>query len=249
MVPLPFSADILNPGSPKILWGPEVGLNYDFFNSTQNGVANSLTQWEDLIGTDNDLQRSLGGFGFLAGIAVDIPFSSSIGLLGSVHYDSKSVMKTASETVSGAIFSTDPLMPVDTVRIPALQTMSVTVAYLTLNPALRLNIDELYGFIGPSIGIPLWGMASFNSQLPDNANDPLYYNYGTPQQSRSVSIKNPVPGMRARISLDIGVGRYFRITKKMLLAPEIDVDYPFTNINDADAKMSSIQLILGLRFE
>src|SRR5579872_1884774 len=131
MAPLPSSADILNPGSPRILWGPEIGLNYNFFSSTQDGVANALTGFEDLIGTDNDLQRSLGGYGFLAGVAVDIPISSSIGFLGSVHYDSKSVMKTASEIVSGLIYSTDPLMLVDTVREPALQTMNVTIAYLT----------------------------------------------------------------------------------------------------------------------
>ncbi|HZV13187.1 MAG TPA: outer membrane beta-barrel protein, partial [Candidatus Kapabacteria bacterium] len=225
MAPLPSSADILNPGSPRILWGPEIGLNYNFFSSTQDGVANALTGFEDLIGTDNDLQRSLGGYGFLAGVAVDIPISSSIGFLGSVHYDSKSVMKTASEIVSGLIYSTDPLMLVDTVREPALQTMNVTIAYLTLNPALRMYIGELYGFIGPAIGIPLWGMASFNSQLPDDASDPLYYNYGTPQQSRSVSIKNPVPGMKARVALDIGVGEYFALTRKTLLAPELDIDY------------------------
>jgi len=249
MAPLP-SSDILNPGTPNhIRWGPEIGLNYNFFSSTQY-IADANAEGINYIGTDNDLEGSASGFGFLAGIAVDFPISSSVGILLSAHYDSKPVSKTANEPVTGPIFDQTTGALIDSQTVIASQTVKVTTNYFTLNPAIRFNIGEVYGFVGPSIGIALSGTASFTSTLPESPNDSLYYNFNTPQQSRTATTGDlAVPDMKTRVALDLGVGKYFEIAPKTFLVPEIDLDLGLTDINNAAAKMSSIQLILGLRFE
>ena len=247
IAPLPSAADILNPGSlDNIRWGPEVGLNFDILSSTQY-FADASLEGKVHNGTDNDLQKTIFGFGFLAGFAVDISFTPSIGFLGSVHYDSRSASRTANEPVQFTFYSTVPPFVIVDSTI-ASQSIKATVSYLTVNPAVRFTIGNIYGFAGASIGFPLSGTASFVSQLPQGG--ALYYNYGTPQQSYDSSTGTvKIPDMKTRVALELGAGKYFEIAPGTFLTPEIVLDYAMTKINNADAKMSSIQFILGLRFQ
>jgi len=246
MAPMPSSADVLNPGSPNhIRWGPEIGLNYNFFSTTQY-IADATAEGVPIVSYEQGFLESQNGLSLLGGLAIDIPISSTVGFMASLHYDNRSVKKTGNVTVPGTLTDTTTGTVIDTVTTAA-QESDISVAYITITPTIRFNIGDFFGFVGPSIGIPVSSAISFSTTLLDNR---FYYNYNTPQQTQTLNSGTlTIPDLKTRAALDLGVGKYIELSPKMFLVPELDLDLGLTKINNADAGLTSIQFILGLRFE
>jgi hypothetical protein len=116
------------------------------------------------------------------------------------------------------------------------QVNSISLAYLTINPAMKFSIPRtgLAFFAGPGIGFKLTGKGE-TYQIANG-------------QRQQLAPKSDIMNTRLRITGQIGTSDDFDL-KSLCLTPYFLFDYGFTNVDESDSwKASGIKFGLVLKF-
>jgi hypothetical protein len=239
--------DLFGPGAPPARAGVEVGIGLNRQEGTFNAACNC--EFADGKGT-----------GFIANLVFELPlnYDWAISLKAGVN-----AMTTASDVIviDNATIRYEPGDSLATGKIRFNRHGDVSTTYLTLIPGVKYQFFRGGPFIqlGAGIGFLVLGnsfthtrqLSSSTVVLEDGSTvEGVTFESGTLEETLEDGEIKDVE--KLRLSAIISAGYDIPLSDKALISPMVGYDFPFTTLRSnstaTDWKISSLQLMVGLKF-
>ncbi|MBS1911134.1 MAG: PorT family protein [Bacteroidetes bacterium] len=240
----------------------DLGVNISFLNG--NPAFRQLTASEN----PTDLFNSASGLGPLFGVTVGYAFSDRFALSLGLDFDSRYVSRSADVVDPCPMINAvtgDTTLGTTTER----KSYDVLASYVSLPLMANFRFGKAFVFLGPTFSIPIRHRVTETDRILDSASA-CYLLFGTPDSTKELdgALDNNA-NLASRVSLKLGAGYTFELTKKISLVPQIAYDIGFSDLlkaNEQDVfhskatgtafngdiingamRLSALQLSLGLR--
>lgn len=229
----PLLPDVLNP-TPKYWYiAPLIGVN----SNTHGG--------DFLPAYCNECKFGDGkGTALMVGLQLEHLPTPDYGIAVKLLFDDKSAQYTqAMPSVQRLV--TD----LSTVTVAVERTMDAKLAYFVINPVFEVfPLKHLYLFAGPGIGFPVTNEYTVKERMLDP--NFAYVESGSNEVLLGQSEWTEIPGVKSpRIDIRAGIGYNLKLSRSVILAPELSYEYPITTISDDDNwKASAMHGVVVLKF-
>lgn len=195
-------------------YGFDVGLNFNFFSQTMTGLQQDSRLAVFESGT---------GFSQFVGVYVDYALTDETGIQLKLSIDKKD-FSNSNDAIRDAIMP--DLSVVDAFVTGEFET---SASFITLTPQFRWNINqEFFLLAGPTIHIKSVN-ASQNFKEIINSPEDVYYNVGTPDQSKTFESNTDNLEINAtRVGLQFDLGYMYKVTPELTFVPKLGFQYMAT---------------------
>ena len=229
----PLMPDVLNP-TPKYWYiAPLLGVNSNMHNGDFLPAYCDQCKFADGTGT-----------ALMVGLQLEHLPTPDYGFAVKLLYDDKSAIYTQAMP-SVQRLATD----LSTVTVAVERTMDAKLAYLVINPVFEIfPLKHLYIFAGPGIGIPMTNEYSVKERMLDP--NFAYVESGSNEVQLGQTEWTEIPGLKSpRIDIRAGIGYNLKLSRSVILAPELSYEYAITTISDDDNwKASAMHGVVVLKF-
>jgi len=190
-----------------------------------------------MLGSGNGISPLVGAF-------VDIGIADNIGLQFKLAYDQKKFGNTKDAIIDCQVVGAGNI-----VDASISGEYTNTVSYIDLTPQLRWNVTpEFFVLVGPTAHFQIGnGSGTFAETITSQGE--CYFNFGTPQQSKTQQLNFDSLGTNApRFGAQIDLGYKYSLSPTMFLVPKIGFQYMFTKFanDESDLIDNSKSLSTGL---
>jgi hypothetical protein len=224
--------------STPIMLGIEAGINYNMFSQTITGLVPDSRF--AVFGSGKGISPLVGAF-------IDVGLTHNLGLQVKLAYDQKKFGNTKDAIRDCRV--TDPIFGTTSVvdaQITGEYTNTIT--YIDLTPQLRWNITpEFFLLVGPTVHFKTGNASQTFTETISSQGD-CFYNIGTPQQSKQLTISSDSVSVNSpRFGAQIDVGYKFILSPSVFLVPKAGFQYMFTRlVDDENGFDDSKALTLGI---
>ena len=234
--------DVLNPdirgNSPNVKVALKAGINRGSY-SNDRFLDNRPFDVGAVYG-EQDLYGSGAGFGWQVGLEMEIPRNTVFSWAISGRYDhvsvgNRGVVGVPCRTAEG-----------DTIDEASYHRYDMTLDYVKLAGAAKLNFQSFYFLLGLTVETPVGDELRFEQTSGSTS-----CVYNDPNDLRSLSGPVSVPEIsRLHFALRLGGGLTYRLSDRLQFSPELTLDFGFNAINKSPESDLGIYAVSGvLRYD
>jgi hypothetical protein len=219
---LPVPSDVLTPNvrqnTPNLKIALRAGINRTAY-SNDRYLDNTLLDVGKVAG-ETDVYGSAAGFGYLAGLDVEYPFTTGLSLLMSVSYDrihfgNNGPVQELCQSPTGAISLAS-----------SVHSFDATIDYAKLAAALKVNFSNFYLMLGLTTAHPFSSSLTRRRALGGAG----CFFPGT--TDRVIEEEGEVPSLSSlHYSFRFGGGLIYHIGERLQFSPELTLDFGSNRIN------------------
>ena len=230
--------DVLNPdvrsNTPNLKVAVKLGVNRGVF--TNDRFIDNRPFDVGIVSGEEDTYGSAAGFGYQAGIEVEIPrntiFSWSLGLrYDHINLDNGGLVTDICRTAAG-----DSIGPIGE------HSFALNIDYLRFAGAAKLNFRDFYLLFGLTASTPLSSEVLFTRE---HKGEPCFYPDVNDIRNSTTPVE--VPDMsNLAFSLRMGGGLTWDLTDAIQFSPELTLDFGMSSINKSPESDLGVYALNGV---
>lgn len=185
---------------------------------------------------ERDVYGAAAGFGYQAGIEIEIPqntvFSWTLGLrYDAVHFDNGGSVTDICRSIEG-----------DSIGVNSNHSFEANIDYLLFVGAAKLNFRDFYLVAGLSAATPLSNQVLFTRE---NSGNPCYY--PEPNDIRNSNVPVDIPEIATlHFGLRFGGGMTFDLSDNIQFSPELTFDFGMNQLNKSPESDLGVYALNGV---